>query len=394
MTDPNEIVYLESRLDRFKGRWRAMSRIARMGIVSIIFGSIGLLGCFFLRFIPFLSLPFSAIGLVIGGIAFVLGFVKNLRRDGFWFPLTGTVLSLLGLALAFGNWNNYLDDREQRKQQEIQAELQRDQERYVGRWLKDNGESQQPQQSLEMTAAGSLLWRGPERGESAEATVARYQLKGSYLVISFGEEGGQNARSIVRYNVDTSRKDTLLLSDRRVVSGGAVIDMGGVWKRVGPPRILTEAEKKAADYQSKLDRFRTQLESINELIASFDQQRQQLLEKLRPYEEQGETRDESWTVWARELDKLLEQIELLERRRPTLEQTVVMLEAAIGRLTRQAKLDRTEINSGQLEQLLMDHDELESELKSMQVREEVEEFVLQQTVTEELGKEKARAGGN
>lgn len=384
MDDNNGIVYLETRRERWKGRWQAMSRIARMGIVSTVFGLIGLVTCFLLSFIPFLSLPFSMIGLLIGLFSLVAGFLHNLRRDGFWFPLAGTVISLLGLAIGLGAYADYNESQKKEKEDERQAEIDRQRQQFVGRWLKGNGDSQQ---SLEMTEAGSLLWKGPDSGSEAEETVARFQFRESSLVISFGESGPDSTRSMVRYRVDTSRKDKLLLSDRKVVSGNASIDMSGSWNRVGPPRVLTAAEKEIADYRSKLERFQEQQLKIDELISRFEEDRMELIEKLRPYEE-GQARDERWSVWARELNTLVGQIRLLKDRKPRLANAIVRLDVAIGRLTRQAELDQTGMDTGQLEELLMTTDRLDEELKSMETAEAVEEFILQQVIEDEIGKEK------
>lgn len=378
----NEIVYLESKMDRFKGRWQAMSRIARMGIVSTVFGTIGLLTCFLLSFIPFLALPFSMIGFLIGSVALGAGFYHNLRRDGFWFPLIGTVLSLLGLAIGMGAFADYHEDQQKEKEDERKAALAQQREQFVGRWLKGDGNKQQ---SLEMTEAGSLLWKGPETASSAEATVAKFNFKEASLVISFGDIGPDHKRAMVRYNVDTSKKDKLLLSDRRVVSGDASIDMSGIWNRVGPPRALSAAEKEIADYQEKLERFRVQAKKIDDLVVKFESERQELLGKLRPYAD-GKERDDRWIVWARELNTLVDQVQLLKDRKPRLSQAIVRLDAAIGHLTRQAELDQSGMDTKQLEELLLTTDKLDDELKSIETKDSVEEFILQQTIKDELEK--------
>ncbi len=376
-----DIVYLETRSQRWKGRWHAMSRIARMGIVSTIFGGIGLLTCWLPTSVPFLSLPFSVVGLLIGTVAFLVGFYHNLRRDGFWFPLFGSVLSMLGLSIGLAGWNQTLDRRELEEQQQHQAAMDQARDRLVGRWLGDSGE----QQSLQMTAAGSLLWSSPEATGDAESTIARYQFRDDFLIISYGERGPQASRSIVRYLADTSSDNRLLLSDRRVVSGQAMIDLSGVWKRVGPPRALTESERAIDDYREKRERFQQQHDEIAVLLDKFQLQREALLEKLRPYQN-GLEKDDRWSVWARELNTLRDQIQLLQERKPRLQQAIVRLESAISHLTRQTEMDQSGLSRGQLEELMLTREQLDEKLRAMETSQAVEDVILQQTVQEELDK--------
>jgi hypothetical protein len=379
----NDIVYLETRMQRIRGRWHAMSRIARMGIVSSIFGAIGLLTSFLQDWIPFLSMPFSMVGLLIGCVAFLAGFYQNLRRDGFWFPLFGCVLSMLGLSIAAGGWNRVVETRMREREQQREEALAEVRSRLAGRWLKGSGDQQQ---SLEMTEGGSLLWRGPDAASEAEVTVARFEAGDSSLVIFFGDSGAVRTRSLVRYRIDASISDRLLVSDRRVISGNARMDMSGVWNRVGPPRKLTDAEQQIAEYRSQLQQFQEQEQRLSRLLADFESDRQELLDRLRPYEE-GQPRDDRWTVWARELSTLVDQIRLLKDRQPTLQQAIVRLEAAIGHLTRQAELDQTGLDRTQLESLLLATDRLDEELRSIKTRESAEEFILQQTVQDELDRQ-------
>ena len=161
--------------------------------------------------------------------------------------------------------------------------------------------------------------------------------------------------------------------------------MSGIWNRVGPPRALSAAEKEISDYQEKLKRFQNQEQKIDDLIVKFESEREALLQRLRPYEE-GEAKDDKWLVWARELNTLVDQISLLRDRKPRLAQAIVRLDAAIGHLTRQAELDQSGMDTKQLEELLLTTDKLDDELKSIETKAAVEEFILQQTVKDELEK--------
>ena len=82
----------------------------------------------------------------------------------------------------------------------------------------------------------------------------------------------------------------------------------------------------------------------------------------------------------------MDQISLLRDRKPRLAQAIVRLDAAIGHLTRQAELDQSGMDTKQLEELLLTTDKLDDELKSIETKAAVEEFILQQTVKDELEK--------
>ncbi|MGI9519741.1 MAG: hypothetical protein ACR2NP_21990 [Pirellulaceae bacterium] len=386
MDDSQDIVYLETRVHRWKGRWRAMDRVPRMGIVATIFGTIGLLTSFVLKFIPFLSIPFSLVGLLLGAVAFLIGFYQNRRRDGFWFPLAGLILSLLGLAIGIANWSGYVTDQEQKQREAMLAAEAELKAQLTGRWLKEEGDGQQ---SLEITEAGSLLWSdGSGSGEgTVEETIARYKFKNSLLVISFGADDGGTA-TMVRYNVDLTQENQLLLSDRRLEAGNLATDMGGRWKRVGPPRKLTAAEQEIADYEAKRDRFRQQYEQLSTTLQEFQTEREELLVRLEPYSN-GQERDERWTVWAQDLNTVVTQIRTLEGRLPQLDQAIVVLESAIASLKRQSQLDQAGLDNEQLEDLLLTTERLEEELRSLEVDESVEELVLDRVVEEEQKKKSA-----
>ena len=387
MNDSSDIVYLESRMGRIRGRWRAMSRIARLGIVSVVFGLIGLLTSFFLTFIPFLSFPFSMVGLVIGGLAFGAGFYHNLRRDGFWFPLAGVVLSLLALAISMGNWSNHQENEKRDRKAGQQAALDEARQKFAGRWLRDDSDAAgnvDSPSSLEMTEAGSLLWVITKGGETDQG-VARFDFRESSIVVSFGDTG-QGQRSMVRYRVDTSRPRQLLLSDRRQILGKTGSDFTGVWNHAGPPRMLSAAEKVIADYRNKLQRFETQSTEVDGLVQKFERQRRELLDRLRPYEAGELEKDEAWRIQARELGTVVNQIALLNRRKPQIERAILLLETAIGRIGRQAELDQIGLDTRQLEDLLLTTDRLEDQLKRETLDENVQQILLDQVVQGELKK--------
>ncbi len=389
MDDSQEIVYLETRVDRWKGRWRAMDRVPRMGIVSTIFGAIGLVTSFVLKFIPLLSIPFSLVGLLIGAVAFLIGFYQNRRRDGFWFPLTGLILSLAGLAIGLANWNSYVKNQEQKEREAVLAAEAELRSQLVGRWLKVEGSGQH---SLEVTEAGSLLWSdGSGNGEgTVEETIARYKFKNALLVISFPAGDGGTV-TMVRYNVDLTQENQLLLSNRRLESGTLATDMSGRWKRVGPPRKLTAAEQDIADFEAKRDRFRQQYEQLSDTLQEFQAEREVLLERLEPYSN-GQERDDRWTVWAQDLNTVATQIGLVEGRLPQLDQAIVVLESAIASLKRQSQLDRAGLDNEQLEDLLLTTERLEDELRSLEVDESVEELVLDRVIEEERKKSSGNGG--
>ncbi|MDG2014806.1 MAG: hypothetical protein P8J33_14965 [Pirellulaceae bacterium] len=384
----NEIVYLETRMDRFQGRWQAMSRIARMGIVASLFSAIGLLTCGFQAWIPFMSMPFSVIGLLIGMTAFLAGLYHNLRRDGFWFPLSGVVLGALGLSIALAGWYGVLESREQERLLQKRQAVSEIRQRFLGAWTKNKGELQQ---DLELTEAGSLLWIGAtDRDGSAKQAVAKFEVSDSVLVVSFTSGEGEKQRALIRYGADWSQQNELLLSQRRSISGETDFDLSGVWRRKSKPRDLTELEQEIAGYQKTLTTLLTQDRRMTQLATKFEGSRQQLLANLQPYAD-GKPHDDQWDIWARELSSLREQLDYLELRQPKLKQAIMRLEAAIDRKMRKVELDEVRIDHQQLADLLLTSERLDEELKILKQQQAVEQVILRQTVDREMQQKSAEA---
>ncbi|MCP4078897.1 MAG: hypothetical protein GY743_01480 [Planctomycetaceae bacterium] len=387
-----EIVYLETRMDRFHGRWQAMSRIARMGIVASLFSAIGLLTCGFQAWIPFLSMPFSVIGLLIGLTAFLAGLYHNLRRDGFWFPLLGVVLGMLGLSIALAGWFGVLESRKQElrlQQQKAFAEMR---QQFLGSWLKNDDDVRH---AMEFTESGSLLWTGnADPGGQAKQAVAKFDIRKSVLVVSLNNWEAQNNRALIRYTVDWSQQNELLLGQRRLIFGETEFDLSGVWKRKSKPRELTKLEQEIAGYQKTLASLIMQERRIATLSTKFEESRQQLLTDLQPYAD-GKSPDDQWNVWAQELASLREQLDYLQSRQPKLKQAIIRLEAAIDRKMRKVKLDEVRIDHQQLAELILTTERLDEELKILKQQPSVEEVILQQTVDREMQQKSSQtdAGG-
>ncbi len=378
-----DIVYLETRMDRLRGRWRAMSRTARVGIASMLFGFIGLITCWFLSFLPFLSIPFSMIGLGLGVVASATAFYLNRRRDAFWFPLIGVVISLMGLAIGVGNWTRHNQQTQQQQLQEARQASQAARAQLHGRWQRgDQGE----QRSLEFTPAGTVLLVYNVAGDDDSSGrrvefVGKYDVKQNALAIGFDADSVLGA---TRYDFDFVAGDQLLLRTSSRFTGTQ--DVSGRWQRVAAPPPPTAAQREIAAYRQQLKQFQSQHERIKSLLADFESQRSQMIENLKPYEN-GREKDDRWQVYARELNTLVNQIDLVKRHQPVLEQAMVRLEAAIANRTRKAEFESLGLSTKQLEEILYTADRLDDELKSAKVSELVEDLSLEKVVEQELQKD-------
>ena len=380
MSKQDEIVYLETRKERWRGRWRAMSRTARIGVVSIIFGAIGLLTCWLVSYVPFLSVPFSLIGFVLGLGASLTSMYLDRRRDAFWFPLIGLVLSLLGLMIGVGNW--FYHDRqagiEAAEQVRAQDEAQRS--RLVGRWRQQGSPNGM---TAEFTPAGSIVvgkkTSGDESGDEIEETIGKYSLRGTSVAIGFAKTGSNS--DVTSYSFDfVSDKELLLQRGGRLSSR---FDLSGRWQRVGPPPAPTEIEREIAGYRQQLEKFQSQRTQIVGLLDTFETQRTDLLTKLRAYDD-GRAKDAQWKVFASELNTLVNQIEVIRKREPMLQDAIVSLQAAISNRTRKAELVAVGMTDEHLHEILLTRDRLNEELQSAKVQELLQDLTLDDVVEQEM----------
>jgi len=77
---------------------QAPQRTSSLGIVSLVLGVVAFLLCW-IPLIGILTLPLSALGIVLGAVALVLSIVR--RGSGIGFPIAGTAVCLLALIIGF-----------------------------------------------------------------------------------------------------------------------------------------------------------------------------------------------------------------------------------------------------------------------------------------------------
>ncbi len=355
-----DIIFLETRRQRIKRRWQGMSRIGRLGVISIIFGGIGFLTCWLFTILPYVSVPFSLIGLCVGISATVWGFVNNEKLFGFWLPLMGLVLSAVGLAIAAMNYSEGLSKQQKQEFRNSPAG------QLIGVWelegasdptflsFAENGNAVLTQ----MTNIGE-----PGVGDEGRPVDKLAQFNAERMLLTLSFRTGQDRFGTCDFQHQIIKKSRLVIED--MDSSCREFDLRGSWNLISTTVPEgQQADSELEQYQEKLKELKREQTRIELSRDEFNDQKDSILKKLQPYEDGTEERDDAWEVHAQDLKIIVDQIQVIERRLPKLDAAIVRLESAIGNRIRQAQMDKLGLSDEQLRELLRIRIEIDDELQS------------------------------
>ena len=385
--DPVDIVILDEPPKHAHPRWHHLTHraddsprfglVGAFGVTSLALGVVALLTSLVFFCLPILSVPFSVLGLVFGGLSVFFSISRRRLSSGLGLAVLGLISSLFSLAIAVGMYYVAPDYLKNLNANSPRAPSE-NARLIVGKWQRPDN----PDQTVEFTKKGNVIVRSV-RGDSVREEMGSYGLAGSTLLLS--DNRGYH---------DSKHKFELINANELFVGesppgDSAFFRVPGRWYRAEPLPEDIVAPPAKSEYERQLDELKDSRSKVAEVLKKYEADKFAVVTELKGFK--AEDRDsDRWKIRARELKILVDQISFLTARQAKVDQAILRLETVIRSEMRQGELTQLGITEEEVKNLSVTVYELDDDLEEIADVGPAADLELEAIVKEQIGESEAK----